>query len=163
MIDLRWSTPTDSPALAALHRDAWRYAYAGIIPGLALARMVARRGPDWWGAMHRSGGRALVLDLDGASAGYATLGASRVGGRRSGEIFELYLGPEYHGAGLGRRLFDDARNRLRDAGLARLVVWSLADNATGCRFYRAMGGEARARGRTCIGGRDLAKIGFGWD
>jgi GNAT superfamily N-acetyltransferase len=163
VIELRWSMRTDSPALAAMHRDAWRYAYSGIIPGVALARMVARRGPGWWETMHRAGGRALLLDLDGESAGYSTLGASRFAGRRSGEIYELYLRPEYHGAGLGRRLFAGSRERLRDAGLAPLVVWSLADNATGCRFYRAMGGEARARGRTCIGGRELQKIGFGWD
>lgn len=163
MIELRWSTASDSPALAALHRDAWRYAYAGIIPGVALERMVARRGPGWWGTMHRAGGRALMLDLDGTVAGYATLGGSRFAGRRSGEIYELYLRPEYHGAGFGRRLFAESRERLRDAGLAPLVVWSLAENTGGCRFYRAMGGEDRARGRTCIGGRDLQKIGFLWD
>ena len=69
-IELHWSTTADSGALAALHRDAWRYAYAGIIPGVALERMVARRGPGWWGAMHRAGGRALMLSLDGTAAGF---------------------------------------------------------------------------------------------
>ncbi|HMQ92456.1 MAG TPA: GNAT family N-acetyltransferase [Amaricoccus sp.] len=162
-IELHWSTAADSEALAVLHRDAWRYAYAGIIPGVALERMVARRGPGWWGAMHRAGGRALLLALDGTAAGYATLGAGRFAGRRSGEIHELYLRPEYHGAGLGRRLFTESRTRLRDGGLVQLLVWSLADNAAGCRFYRAMGGEARARGHTCIGGRELQKIAFVWD
>ena len=89
-------------SLADVHRAAWRYAYAGIIPGLTLERMIARRGPAWWSRMHGRGFRALVVDCDGTLAGYATLGrAARPGARTCGEIYELYLRPEYQGCGLG--------------------------------------------------------------
>jgi ribosomal protein S18 acetylase RimI-like enzyme len=166
VIELRWSRETDSPALAALHGEAWRYAYAGIIPGLVIERMVARRGPRWWSRLHGGGGSALVVELDGAVAGYATLGPNRAQGRLGrrprGEIYELYLRPEYQGVGLGRRLFDAARERLAGTGLAGTVVWSLADNAIGCRFYRAMGGAELGRGRERIGGVALDKLGFVW-
>lgn len=166
MIELRRSREADSAALAALHGDAWRYAYAGIIPGPTIERMVARRGPRWWSALHRSGGGALVLDMDGTVAGYATLGPnrspSRTRGRPRGEIYELYLRPECQGVGLGRRLFEAARERLSGRGLAGTVVWSLADNALGCRFYRAMGGAEVGRGREHLGGVALDKLGFVW-
>ena len=109
----RWSAEADGPGLASVHRNAWRYAYAGIIPGLALERMIARRGPAWWSRMHERGFRALVLDCDGTLAGYATLGRSRSAGGPSGEIYELYVRPEYQGCGLGRRLFAEARSRPR--------------------------------------------------
>ena len=166
MIEIRWSRDDDSTELAALHRDAWRNAYAGIIPGIAIERMIARRGPRWWGGLHGSGGRALVVEMDRTIAGYATLGPNRVRRkihrRPGGEIYELYLRPECQGVGLGRRLFGAARARLASAGLAGTVVWSLADNGTGCRFYRAMGGAELARGREHIGGVALDTLGFVW-
>ena len=118
-------------------------------PGLTLERMIARRGPAWWSRMHGRGFRALVVDCDGTLAGYATLGRSRgAGGRAFGEIYELYLRPEYQGCGLGRRLFAEARRKSwRRIGLDRLTVWALKrENEIACRFYRAMGGiEADAR------------------
>lgn len=161
---IRWSRPIDSPRLAELHRDAWRYAYAGIIPGPALERMIARRGSRWWRTMHRFGATALVFEFDGGVAGYATLGPRRGRGYGGGgEIYELYLRPECHGLGFGRRLFRAAKQRLATAGFAPLTVWSLADNEVGCRFYRGVGGVEAARARETIGGALLEKIGFAWD
>jgi ribosomal protein S18 acetylase RimI-like enzyme len=162
LIETRWSSAGDDASLAEVHRTAWRYAYAGIIPGLTLERMIARRGPRWWHCMHERGHRALVVDCDAVVAGYATLGRGRAGGRRYGEIYELYIRPEFHGCGLGGRLFDAARDQLGRHGLDRLVVWALADNSIACRFYRAMGGRecGRAEDRFC--GVPLAKVAFGW-
>lgn len=158
----RWSTEADSRDLAEVHVAAWRYAYAGIIPGLTLERMVARRGPSWWRRMHERGFRALVLDCDGVLAGYATLGRSRVPAVRRGEIYELYLRPEFQGCGLGRQLFGGARARLRQNGLDSLIVWALAENALACRFYRGMGGAPSARARERFCGVPLDKVGFVW-
>jgi len=159
----RLAEADDAGALAALHADAWRYAYRGIIPGLALERMVARRGPAWWAAQAGPGGGALVLEFDGRIVGYATFGAARVGGRpRMGEIFELYVRPECHGAGFGRLLFAEARRRLAALGLKGLIVWALTENALARGFYGAMGGRERFRADERIAGVPLAKIGFHW-
>jgi len=144
-----------------VHREAWRYAYAGIIPGLTLERMIARRGPRWWARMHDRGFRALILDCDDTLSGYATLGRSRADAAgRCGEIYELYMKPECHGCGLGRRLFGDARRELARHGFDRLMVWALADNALACRFYRGMGGHEAARCLDRFCGVPLDKIGF---
>jgi ribosomal protein S18 acetylase RimI-like enzyme len=162
LIATRWSTAEDGRGLAEVHRAAWRYAYAGIIPGVTLERMIARRGPAWWGRMHDRGFRALVIDCDGLLAGYATLGRGRAPGPASGEIYELYIRPECQGCGLGRRLFAAARRNLRAHGLQRLTVWALAENTIALRFYRAMGGTefGHAQDRFC--GVPLDKIGFAW-
>lgn len=164
MTRTRWSGADDAGALADLHGAAWRHAYAGIIPGVALERMIAARGPSWWRRLHGAGARALVVEFDGALAGYATLGRARGSDRaeRTGEIYELYLRPAYQGIGLGRRLFLDARARLADHGLTGLRVWALAENTAARRFYAAMGGAEWARARDRIGGRDLEKIGYRW-
>jgi ribosomal protein S18 acetylase RimI-like enzyme len=162
MIDTRWSRPEDAEALARLHRDAWRYAYAGLTPGLSLERWIAARGPHWWAALHRAGGKALVIEAHGRLAGYAMGGPCRPRAGRRGEIYELYVDPLHHGAGLGRRLFREARRALEARGHEGLRVWSLSVNELGCRFYRALGGRAEARGFVSFGGAQLERIGFGW-
>lgn len=166
MIEIRWSTAEDARALARLHARSWRNAYAGILPGLVIEQMVSRRGPAFW---HRSSGvgRVLVLTLEGAVLGYATMGpdrrALRSGDRDAGEIYELYLAPEAQGIGLGRRLFDAARRELRAHGFRQLRVWALVGNETGCRFYRALAGTEWCRAHERIGDRDIEKIGFRWE
>jgi ribosomal protein S18 acetylase RimI-like enzyme len=163
-IATRWSGTADDVSLAEVHREAWRYAYAGIIPGLTLERMIARRGPTWWGRMHARGFHALVVDCGGTLAGYATLGRGRAPGRQgSGEIYELYLRPEFQGCGLGRRLFAEARRELARHGLRRLTVWALSENEIACRFYRAMGGAETGRAVDRFCGVPLAKTGFAWN
>ncbi len=162
-MNIRLSTRADAAELASLHCDAWRYAYRGIIPGISLERMIAKHGPAGWERMHRSGLRALVLEFDKRVAGYATFGRCRM---RSvpplGEIYELYLRPEFLGIGFGKRLFVEARRDLSANVFFGLLVWALADNDLACRFYTALGGRERLRAHERIGGIRLEKIGFVW-
>jgi ribosomal protein S18 acetylase RimI-like enzyme len=162
LIDLRWSRAADAAALAEIYRSAWAYAYAGIIPGPALARMLGRRGPRWWRGLHLAGHRVLVIDSGAGPVGYAHFGRARRSAGGAGEIYELYVRPEHQGAGYGRRLFVEARARLEAAGHRRLVVWALADNGVGLRFYEAMGGQVYARSRARIGGTVLRTVGLLW-
>jgi len=160
---IRSAQPDDQGALAALHAEAWRYAYRGIIPGLTLERMIARRGPARWASKGASGFRMLVMEFGGRIVGYTQYGPCRLGGRlRIGEISELYVKPECHGAGFGRALFDAARQRLAAAGLSGLLVWALAENDLACGFYQAIGGQPRFRAVERLGGVPLVKIGFHW-
>jgi len=77
-------------------------------------------------------------DDDDGIAGFASIGGSReVAGW--GEIYALYVDPEHWGAGVGRRLLDDSRRRLADAGYADAVLWVLRGNEGAERFYRADG------------------------
>lgn len=159
----RQAEAADAEALAVLHAAAWRYAYRGIIPGVALERMIARRGPVWWARWPYSQDSTLLIEFAGRIAGYASFGLSRTGGRRRiGEIFELYVEPACHGTGFGRLLFETARARLATRGLSELLVWALADNAQARGFYTAMGGRACLRATRRIGGRPLALIGYRW-
>ena len=160
---IRSARPKDASALAEVYSEAWRGAYCGIIPHLALERMVARRGPRWWQSALEQPGSLLVLDFDGAPAGYVTYGRAR--GRRSrfqAEIFELYLHPIYQGLGFGEQLFDSARRRLTDQHLKGLVVWALADNDGACAFYLNLGGEPVAEGAERFGEVSLRKVAFAW-
>ena len=83
-----------------------------------------------------------ILAFGDKVAGYANYGRNRARTLHfDGEIYELYLRPEYQGLGFGRRLFSAARKDLMQSGLKSLVVWALSDNEPAVEFYRALGGR----------------------
>lgn len=162
-IDVRPAEPNDALAIADVHRAAWKQAYTGIIPFRALRTMLERRGQRWWQKAIRGSTSILVLDVGGTVAGYATLGLNRARALpQEGEIYELYLRPEYQGVGLGRRLFNEARRMLGSLGCKGLVVWCLEDNDNGLSFYRAVGGVDVAEGSESFDRKRLRKIAFVW-
>ena len=161
--EIRPAKPRDAAALAAVHEAAWRGAYAGILPHRRLSQMVARRHGNWWAGAIRSGAAILVVDFGGETVGYATLGRSRAATiAAEGEIYELYLKPEYQGLGFGARLFESARTYLRARGLKGVVVWALADNRAACEFYARRGGAEMAEGSESFDGRLIAKVAYVW-
>lgn len=161
--DLRISTRADAAVLTCLHEDAWRHAYRGIIPAQTLEEMIQRRDLRWWERMHKVGGQALLLEFNGEVAGYATFGPNRV--RKlafAGEIYELYLKPQYQGVGFGKKLFGEVRRRLRDRGLSGHIVWAIGANEAACRFYEGMGGKEHAKTIEKLGSQRFEKIAFAW-
>ena len=163
LIEIRRAKPSDARAVAETHDEAWRGAYQGVIPGIELEKLVTRRGPDWWDSAIRKGSRISILAFGDKVAGYANYGRNRA---RSlfydGEIYELYLCPEFQGLGFGRRLFTAARRDLAQSGLKSLVVWALSDNEPAVGFYKALGGRAVARSSERFGPKSLDKVAFGW-
>ena len=106
----------------------------------------------------------LVVELGGEIAGYATLGRNRSRDLpQQGEIYELYLRPEYQGIGLGTRLFVAARAQLVSYGLKGLVVWALEDNGGALDFYTGSGGRDVAEGVEVFDSKALRKVAFVWD
>ena len=158
--DIRPALVTDALALAGVHEASWREAYAGILPHRALNGFITRRNTAWWVRTVRHAG-VLVLEVGEEIAGYATFGRNRTEALpQGGELFELYLAPEYQGIGLGRRLFEAALERLERIGAPGTVVWSIEENDRAMRFYAAMGGRDVAEGTERFDGRVLNKVAF---
>ena len=106
----------------------------------------------------------LVVDVAGEIAGYATLGLNRARSLpQEGEIYELYLKPEFQGIGLGHMLFSECRRLLKSLGCNGLVVWCLEDSEHAERFFRNHGGMDIAEGMEDFGDQSLKKIGFVWN
>lgn len=164
LITVRRARAEDAAEIADVHDAAWRDAYRGLIPGRELEKMIARRGPRWWRQAIARGSRLLVLEFDEAIAGYATYGRNRVPTLPfQGEIFELYLAPEFQGLGYGRRLFQAARRDLADHGFNSLVVWALAENERAAAFYEHLGGRIVRRAQEKFGGEARERVAFGFD
>ena len=164
VITIRNARDGDADAIAEVHDAAWRDAYRGIIPGRELERMIARRGPRWWHSAITRGSRLVVLDFDETIGGYASYGRNRVPSMPfGGEIFELYIAPEFQGLGFGRRLFDVARKDLADHGYNSTLVWALADNERALDFYRRLGGRFVREAQERFGTETRARIAFAFD
>ncbi|HZS63024.1 MAG TPA: GNAT family N-acetyltransferase [Xanthobacteraceae bacterium] len=164
VIEIRQAKPSDAAAVAETHDEAWRTAYQGIIPSVELEKLINRRGGEWWDTAIRKGSRISILNFGDKVAGYANYGRNRARSLSyEGEIYELYLRPEFQGLGFGRRLFSAARRDLAQSGMRSLVVWALSDNDTAVEFYRALGGRPVARSSERFGTRVLDKVAYGWN
>jgi ribosomal protein S18 acetylase RimI-like enzyme len=161
-IAVRRARVADAKALAEVFAQSWRYTYRAIIPHLHLETMIQRRGADWWLSSVRAGECVLVLEVGGKIAGYATWGASRTRGTHQGEIYELYILPEYQGLGFGEHLFEACRHQLDQRKMKGLIVWALYANTPAIDFYWRRGGRPVGKTYDKIGGAKLEKIAFAW-
>jgi GNAT superfamily N-acetyltransferase len=148
-IDVRRAEPHDARAISEAHRLSWQQAYAGLIPHRPLTQMLERRGEIWWKKATRGSATMLVVEVRGLP--------------HDGEIYELYLRPEYQGIGLGSLLFTEARRLLTSLGCNGIVVWCLEDSDVANRFFRSHGGRDIAEGMEDFGGKSLRKVGFVWN
>ncbi|MBP1852274.1 GNAT family N-acetyltransferase [Rhizobium halophytocola] len=160
-IDVRPADSQDALAISETHRLAWQNAYAGLIPHRALTAMIERRGRGWWSKAIRGPATVLVADVAGTIAGYATVGLNRANALPvEGEVYELYMRPEYQGIGLGHMLFGEARRLLKSLKCNGMVVWCLEDSENATRFFRSNGGVDAVEGIEDFDHVRLKKLGF---
>lgn len=147
---VRSATVDDADQAAAVHLEAWRQEHQGMVPDDLILAMKAK---VW--ARHRrarTADRALsvhwlvALDLsDGTVVGLADVGPYRFGpawadvDRSVGEIYAIYVDPARWGRGLGRSLLDAAIERLVADRVRTILLWVLAKNWRGQRFYERCG------------------------
>jgi GNAT superfamily N-acetyltransferase len=82
----------------------------------------------------------MVAVADGVIRGFATTGPCRDNDARSaGELYAIYVHPDWWGSGMGLALIGDARRRLESLGYRKAALWVLAGNERAQRFYRADG------------------------
>jgi len=142
MPGIRAATEADAAAIAALCTRASRAAYAELVTGDYLDRVIAhfygtdriRReiapSPGWFG---------FVVAIDGDDVvGVAGTGQSAEHGEAC-ELFALYVDPAAHRRGIGRQLVAQAVATGEEAGKRRLDVAVIPGNLPAVRFYEACG------------------------
>ncbi len=168
MTVFRPATLDDAMAIAEIYVDSWRNTYAGLLPDDVLLRLdAANREVRWW-RRALSGRRMdhlvyVAEHADHGVIGFASGGASR--GRELTheiEIFTLYLRDEFHGRGIGKKLFLSLSERLVTRSDGSLLVWVLDGNPARY-FYEALGGKCIARRNGSMGGAEIEEIAYGWE
>jgi ribosomal protein S18 acetylase RimI-like enzyme len=163
-IQLRRATPEDAKALARVHVQAWREAYAGQIPEAVLSCLdVASRATMWRAAMAGTA-RVQLAVLNGEIVGF---GASRPQPDPSlpfaGEISALYVLRRVQRLGVGRMLMAAMARDLLEQNLGSASLWVLETNAGARQFYQALGGREVTRREQQCDGFSAVGVTCGWD
>ena len=156
----------DAQAIAKVHVDSWRTAYASILSSEFLASLSYEQRQKMWSSILSSPeGQSFVYvaeSPDRQVVGFACAGPRREGDKvYHGEIYALYLLQNYQRQGLGRQLFRAAVAELNRREMTSLLIWVLAANPARA-FYEAMGGKYLSEKDIEIGGQRLIEVAYGW-
>lgn len=146
MPTIRQAVLADAEAIAAVHVETWKHAYAGqidqkVLDGLRLEEFTAR----WHHNLdpQTKGPRATwVAEDQGRITGFLAAGPSRdqdADKAAVGEIYALYVHPTAWNTGAGRMLMQQGSAWLREAGFREVALWVLTTNTRTRRFYEIAG------------------------
>jgi ribosomal protein S18 acetylase RimI-like enzyme len=146
-----------------VHVRTWQAAYRGMVPDAYLAGLsVDQREATWGGAITSGTPRLLVAKEEGDVVGWIAFGPCRDDGAsaHAGEIWALYVAPEFWASGAGRMLWLAARERMIEEGYHSVSLWVIAGNARAIRFYLAAGfaAEPSSRKAFTLGGETLREV-----
>lgn len=134
--------PEDARAVAEIHVDTWRAAYASIVSAEYLAAQSVERRQAGWGQCIAAGTPELLVAKDnGVVQGWINFGASRDEGapQSEAEIWALYVSPAFWSTGTGRLLWLRAKELIVAQGFRSCSLWVFPQNARAIRFYQAAG------------------------
>ena len=75
----------------------------------------------------------------------------------------LYVKPELKNQGIGKAMFNYAKDDLKIKGKIKMILWCLKDNHPSRKFYEKMGGNVVGEHGIEIGGKTYQEVGFGYD
>jgi ribosomal protein S18 acetylase RimI-like enzyme len=132
----------DCRAVAQIHVDAWRSAYAGIMSDEFLAALsVDQRESMWQQAVSRGSPVVLVAKVGERVTGWVAFGSSRDDGAPAdrGEIWAIYVAPAALSQGVGRVLLLEAMQAMTRSGYREASLWVIRENVRAVRFYSRAG------------------------
>ena len=174
------ATEQNAAGIAKVYVDAWRSAYAAILPHRALLGMSYEHQTRQWSWTIRNNAEVqpviVAAEADHGVVGFTSFGLARPGDRpasghfsgfagerdaKVGEVYTLYVQPEFHERGIGRGLLTAAFAAMADQGYGCSFLWVLRDNPSRY-FYERVGGKAVAERCERMWGRTVDQICYGW-
>ena len=165
MIDIRPATLNDARAIARVQVETWKTAYRGVVADEFLDAFSEDDRTDRWSEiLLRPEQGSFVAEIESHGViGFANGGPERDGREDfRGELYGLYVLPDWHGQGIGKQLVTTFAEWLLKSGSDTMLVWTLADSPFR-RFYERLGGKHVAERNINIGEQPLVEVAYGWD
>ena len=169
MTRIRRAKRDDAAAIGRIHVETWQAAYAGILPDAMLVGMSdVRQSARLLADPGEARGVYVADDPEMGVVGFGSCGPVRdmpegLDGRevRVGEVYTLYVEPDFQNQGLGRRLLDALFRQLKADRCDTAVLWMLAENPTRF-FYEGLGGERVGERTDTLSGADVEEVAYAW-
>jgi ribosomal protein S18 acetylase RimI-like enzyme len=162
---IRPATSDDAPAIAHVQIETWRSAYRDLIASEFLdAISEDHRTEGWSEILERPEQATFVAEAeDRGIVGFANGGPERDGREDfRAELYAIYILPDCHGQGIGKRLVSTFAQWLLDSGFRTMMVWVLTDNPSR-HFYDRLGGRLVEHRDIAIGEQKrLSEVAYGW-
>ena len=161
----------DAAAMARVSVDSYRAAHRDQIPEESLMQFTYQESERNWARTLREFSEAVEREeyiYVAENEEGLLIGVAMGGPERShhplylGEIYFLYLLPEYHRQGIGRQLTINVVKRLVEQDMDSLLIRVLKENAPARRFYEALGGQLVLEEQFEERGAVLVRVGYGW-
>lgn len=162
-ITIRPARPGDARGIARLDVETWRATYAGVLSTSYLVGLSERRREAGWRGviLHEPRDVRVAVGATGAILGFGSCGPSRGDRLFTGEVFTLYVAPDWQNRGIGRRLLIALFRRLVTAGRRSAILWVLRDNPSRF-FYERLGARPVSHKALAVGGAAVEAIAYGW-
>ncbi len=121
-----------------------------------------RRELGWRGVILREPRDVRIAVEDGrAILGFGSCGPNRGDRFFAGEVFTLYVAPDWQNQGIGRRLLIALFRRLVAVRRHSAIVWVLRDNPSRF-FYERLGAHQVSSKALPVGGSAVEAVAYGW-
>lgn len=142
-LSIRLAQPGDAQGVARVMVASWHAAYTGIVPKPFLDAHVTMDEylPRFERIVASPAKTCHIAVIHGHIIGVFAIGKLRDedATAEDGELFSLYLHPDYFSKGYGRQMIKAALAKLAQANFSTVSLWVLAQNIRARRFYEACG------------------------
>lgn len=154
----------DLIGITKVHIESWKTTYDGVFPDEYLDNIsFERRKKAWLKVIDSDQNVYVAEEQNGKIVGFSVSSNEKENEdiEFDGRLVVIYLLDEYHGQGIGKKLFKKAAQGLIADGCESMMVWVLKDNASK-NFYEALNGELYTTEIDRIADRDYVKLGYCW-
>ncbi|WP_346886640.1 GNAT family N-acetyltransferase [Clostridium sp. UBA4395] len=142
MYNIRYATIDDAKILGEIHSKSWKDAYRGIVSNEILDNITpSKREIYFKKALSEKWEEDAIIFKEDVPIGLICIGKCRDDDKKelSGEIWGIYLLPQYWSMGVGSELIRWGMNELRKRSYKEITLWVLEENIRARRFYEKIG------------------------
>lgn len=166
---IREATEGDARGMAKVRVDTWRATYKGIVPDDYLESLSDQEISERWKKTFWENRDPNIAVFVAESGQKEIVGIAVCGPERNndpvyqGEIYVLYVLPQYQHQDIGRGLVSTCVHYLtQQLHMETMLIWVIEANPYR-KFYESLGGKLVREKTIEIGGSLILEVGYGWE